>query len=221
MPPRAIQLAGALLVLVLLGMPLAAHIALVTNRAVALAGILITVQAVLVTWIVSSAITQRIVRVGACVAVLLSVCVLTRFTDHGTYFASAVPHAMAYLALLAIFAASLGAGREAVVTTFARRSRGALSPEIVRYTRRVTWAWCWFFLAQLLASLLLLLFASPEVWSAFINLCNLPLIAVMFCAEYLYRRWQHAGRTPERLLDMLRVVRQIRPVPTAEDRYRH
>ncbi len=221
MPTRATHLAGAVLVLVLLGVPLAAHLALVTNRAVALASILIAVQAVLVTWMVSAAITQRIVRVGACAVVLLFVCGLTRYADHGPYFASAVPHAMAYLALLAIFAASLGAGREAIVTAFARRSRGTLSPEIVRYTRRVTWAWCWFFLVQILASLLLLLLASPEVWSDFINLCNVPLIATMFCAEYLYRRWQHAGRTPEGLLDMVRVVRQIRPVPAAEDRYRH
>jgi uncharacterized membrane protein len=162
MPTRAPHLAGALLVLVLLGVPLAAHLALVTNGAVALASILIAVQAVLVTWIVSAAIPQRIVRAGACAAVLLFVCVLTRSTDHGPYFASAVPHAMAYLALLAIFAASLGAGREAVVTAFARGSRGSLSPEFVRYTRRVTWAWCWFFLAQLLASLLCCCLPHPR-----------------------------------------------------------
>ena len=82
-------------------------------------------------------------------AVVLFVLVLSRFADDGPLVASAVPHAMAYLTLLVVFAASLQPGREAIVTILARKARGALSGEIVRYTRRVTWAWCWFFVAQL------------------------------------------------------------------------
>jgi uncharacterized membrane protein len=125
---------------------------------------------------------------------------------------------MAYLALLALFGASLQPGREAVITVLARRSRGRLSADIVRYTRRVTWAWCWFFLAQLICSLMLLLFAPLGVWSLFINLCNLPLIGVMLCAEYVYRQWRHAARPPERLTDMVRIVRHLRTASVGEDR---
>ena len=148
----------------------------------------------------------------------VGVLLLSRFTDGGPVVAAAVPHAMAYLALLALFATSLQPGREAVITILARRSRGYLPTEVVRYTRRVTQAWCWFFVAQLLGSLVLLLFAPLQVWSLFINLCNLPLIGVMLCAEYVYRQWRHAARPPERLIDMFRIVRTIRTAPVGEDR---
>jgi uncharacterized membrane protein len=215
MAAGAHRFGGVLLVLILLGTPPAAHVALM-HRANILAGILVALQAVLVTWIALAAITQRTVRAGACSAVLLFVLFLSRFTNGGPLAASEVPFAMAYLALLAFFADSLRVGREPIVTILARKSRGLLSAEIAQYTRRVTWAWCGFFVMQLLVSLLLLLFASPQVWSWFVNLCNLPLIGAMFGAEYAYRRWRHAGRSPERLVDTLRRFRQIRTVPTGE-----
>ena len=125
---------------------------------------------------------------------------------------------MAYLTLLVVFAVSLQPGREAIVTILARKARGALSGEIVRYTRRVTWAWCWFFVAQLMGSLVLLLFAPLDAWSLFVNLCNLPLIGAMLCAEYIYRQWRHAAHPPERLADMVRSFRQVRAVPVSHDR---
>lgn len=215
MATRAYRFGRVLLVLSLLGTPPAAHVALM-HRANAFAGILVGVQAVLVTWVALAAITQRMVRSGACGVILLFVLFLSWFTSGGPLAASEVPFAMAYLALLALFANSLRAGREPVVTILARKSRGFLSPAIVQYTRRVTWAWCGFFVTQVVASLLLLLFASPQVWSSFVNLCNLPLIGAMFCAEYAYRRLRHAGRSPERLMDTLRRFRQIRTVPTGE-----
>jgi uncharacterized membrane protein len=110
-------------------------------------------------------------------------------------------------------------GREAVVTLLARKSRGPLSDEILRYTRRVTWAWCWFFVAQLTGSLLLLLFAPRNVLSLFVNLCNLPLVAAMLCTEYIYRQWRHPAHPPERLADMFRSFRPLRTVPLSSDRY--
>jgi uncharacterized membrane protein len=150
--------------------------------------------------------------------VFVGVLLLSRFTGGGPVVAAAVPHAMAYLALLALFAASLQPGREAVITILARRSRGYLPADVVRYTRRVTLAWCGFFGAQLLGSLGLLLLAPLQVWSLFINLCNLPLVGVMLCAEYGYRQWRHAARPPERLSDMFRIVRTIRTAQVGEDR---
>jgi uncharacterized membrane protein len=218
MPARAHRFGSALLILVLLAAPLAVHGALVMHRASGLAGILVATQAALVAWIASSGISRRTLRAGACGGVFLFVLFLSRWTDGGPVIASGVPHAMAYAAVLALFAASLRPGREPVVTILARRSRGPLPAKIVRYTRRVTWAWCWFFVAQLVASLLLLLFASREVWSCFINVCNLPLIAAMFCTEYVYRQWRYAARSTERLTDILRVFRQIRAAPTGDDR---
>jgi uncharacterized membrane protein len=217
MPARVANLAGALLVLTLLAAPLAVHVVLVTHRGQILATVLVALQAALIAWVASSSITRRMTRAGACGLVFGGVLSLSRFMNGGLLAAAAVPHGMTYLALLALFATSLGRRREAVVTMLARRSRGHLSPDVVRYTRRVTWAWCGFFVAQLVASCLLLLFAPPVVWSWFINLCNLPLIGVMFGAEYIYRQWRHAARPPERLVDTLRIFRQIRAMPINED----
>lgn len=219
MPALASRLAGALVVLILLVAPLAAHAALVTHRGAAIAAMLIAVQAALIAWIGSSALARRALRIGAGAAVFLLVLVLYRFADNGALVTIAVPHAMAYLTLLVVFAVSLQPGREAVATLLARKARGALSDQTLRYTRRVTWAWCWFFVAQLTGSLLLLLFAPRSVLSLFVNLCNLPLVGAMLCTEYIYRQWRHPAHPPERLADMFRSFRPLRTVPLTDHRY--
>jgi uncharacterized membrane protein len=217
MPALASRLAGALVVLILLVAPLAAHVALVMHRGAAIAAALIAVQAALIAWIGSSVLAQRALRIGAAAAVFVLVLMLYRFADNGALVTVAVPHAMVYLTLLVVFAVSLQPGREAVVTLLARKSRGPLSDEILRYTRRVTWAWCWFFVAQLTGSLLLLLFAPRNVLSLFVN--HLPLVAAMLCTEYIYRQWRHPAHPPERLADMFRSFRPLRTVPLSSDRY--
>jgi len=204
------QFARALLAIVLLLAPLAAHLAFLWHRGFALAVVLVGGQAAIISWAALSPIARRSLRASACLVVFLLVLWLSQFTECGPIIASVVPHAMAYSTLLTVFAVSLAPGRESVATVFARRVRGHLPADIVRYTRRVTWAWCWFFLAQLLASLFLLLFAPLDIWSWFINLCSLPLIGVMFCAEYAYRQWRHAAQPPERLVDIVRIFREIR-----------
>jgi uncharacterized membrane protein len=214
----ASRLTGALLVLALLLAPLAAHIALATQRGLALAGILIALQAALVGWIALSSTLTRPARACVCGAIFLAVLGLSRFTGGGPVAAAAVPHAMTYVTLLVLFGTSLRPGREAVVTILARRSRGYLPASVVRYTRRVTWAWCGFFLAQLAGSLLLLLFAPLRLWSLVISLGNLPLIAVMLCAEYIYRQWRHAARPPERLIDMVRIARNLGTATVSDGR---
>jgi uncharacterized membrane protein len=219
MPALASRLAAALVVLILLATPLAAHAALVMHRGTAIAAILIAVQAALITWIGSSALAQRALRIGAGATVFLLVLVLYRFADNGALVTIAVPHAMAYLTLLVVFAVSLQPGREAVATLLARKARGPLSNQTLRYTRRVTWAWCWFFVAQLTGSLLLLLFAPRSVLSLFVNLCNLPLVGAMLCTEYIYRQWRHPAHPPERLADMFRSFRPLRTVPLSGDRH--
>jgi uncharacterized membrane protein len=219
MPALASRLAGALVVLVLVVAPLAAHAALVMHRGAAIAATLIAVQAALITWIGSAALAQRTLRIGAAAAVFVLVLVLYRFADNGALVTVAVPHAMAYLTLLVVFAASLRPGREAIVTLLARKARGKLPSRTLRYTRRVTWAWCWFFVAQLTGSLLLLLFAPHTLFSLFVNLCNLPLVGVMLCTEYVYRQWRYPARPPERLADMFRSFRPLRTVSLSDDRY--
>lgn len=101
--------------------------------------------------------------------------------------ALALPHAAIYFFLLWWFGRTLAWGREPLITGVARRVHGALAPEMEIYTRRVTLAWCCFFAAQIIASGLLFAFAPFEIWSLFAGVLNLPLVALMFGAEYCYR----------------------------------
>ena len=86
------------------------------------------------------------------------------------------------------FARSLGAGRTAICTRLADRLHGPLTPQEVRYSRQVTAAWAGFFAALTVTILALYLFAPLRVWSLFVNFVALPLVALMFVAEYAVRR---------------------------------
>lgn len=102
-----------------------------------------------------------------------------------------IPHAAVYLFLLWFFGRTLLRGGEALITRLARRVHGTLPPEMAAYTRRLTFAWSIFFAAQVLASIVLFRFAALDTWSLFINLLNLPLLALMFVGEYVYRVARH------------------------------
>jgi uncharacterized membrane protein len=106
---------------------------------------------------------------------------------------SGIPHAMAYAFLLWWFGRTLAAGREPMVSRFARRVHGALPPDMERFTRNLTIVWCVFFAAQLAVSALLFALAPLELWSAFVNLLNLPLLALMFAGQLVYRNVRHPG----------------------------
>lgn len=96
-------------------------------------------------------------------------------------------HAGAYLALLWYFGRTLRPGREPLITRIARRIHGSVPPDMERFTRRLTVAWCVFFAGQVLVSGLLLAFAPHDIWSMFVNVLDLPLLALMFVAQQVYR----------------------------------
>lgn len=109
----------------------------------------------------------------------------------GFVTASAITHWGIYASLLLTFGFTLRPGREALITTMARRmhgdSHGVIPNELAVYTSRVTMAWCCFFGAQLVTSITLFCLAPLVVWSFFVNILDIPLVAAMFSAEYLYR----------------------------------
>ena len=86
------------------------------------------------------------------------------------------------------FGRSLRAGSVPLCTQLADRVHGPLSALELRYTRQVTVAWVLFFLCNVAANFLLFEFAPLRVWSVFVNFCSLPLILLMFAAEYAVRR---------------------------------
>jgi len=123
---------------------------------------------------------------------------------------AALAHWTIYAGLLLTFAVTLRPGREALLTFMARRLHGTISEEVRIYTRHVTFAWCFFFAMQLTMSVILFVFAPLVVWSFFVNVLDIPLVATMFVAEYIFRI--HWLQNPPRhsLSAMLSMVADVR-----------
>jgi uncharacterized membrane protein len=204
----------AVVLLALILAPIGIHVAMATQRGLALAGLLVIAESGLIAWIALSFVPVRSLRWIGCGGALALTTAIWRLVPDGVVVSSAIPHALAYLSLLTVFGASLAPGRKPIITVLAEASRGTLPPAVLVYTRRVTWAWCLFCVGQLSVSLLLLLFAPVTLWSEFINLCNLPLLATMFCGEFAWRKWRHGSWPNERLTDGFRLARQVRTSAT-------
>lgn len=129
-----------------------------------------------------------------------------RWIGAGLVAASGLPHAVIYAALLAMFGASLRPGREPLVTALSRRMYAVVPDEMAAYTRGVTWAWCAFFAAQLLTSLALFLLAPRATWSLFVNLLNVPLLALMFAGEHTVRPFLLKNAPRHSLADVRRLI---------------
>lgn len=91
------------------------------------------------------------------------------------------------LALFGLFAATLRAGHEPLISRFARRERGVLTPELVTYTRLLTQIWSVFFLVMAALAASLALWAPFMLWSLFTSAVSYLLIAALFLGEYVYR----------------------------------
>ena len=98
-----------------------------------------------------------------------------------------VPFLTVYVFLLWFFGRTLKAERKPLVTLLAAHVHGEIPADIARYTRQVTWAWCIFFAAMALTSILLFVFEPLPIWSVFNNLLNLPLVVAMYLGEYAWR----------------------------------
>jgi len=120
--------------------------------------------------------------------------------------ASAALHASIYVPLLVSFGVTLLPGRTPLITALARKMYGDIPAEMVTYTRSVTWAWCCFFAAQLAMSLTLFLWAPIVAWSLFVNVLDLPLVALMFAAEQIFRKVRLRNPPRHTVSDVLRMI---------------
>lgn len=105
------------------------------------------------------------------------------------------------LTLFFTFARTLVGGRTPLCVIFAEAMHGPLTPAHARYAQRVTMAWASFFLVLALLSTGLFLFTPLAVWSLYVNFAVLPLVALMFVAEYTVRRRVLVDVPSGRLLD--------------------
>jgi len=140
--------------------------------------------------------------------------------DHGRVgllVVNGLSHASLNLFLLWLFGRTLLAGREPLISQISRHINGELLPEVVEYTRHVTVAWCVYFVAQVLVSLLLYVFAPLSAWSFFINVLNLPLLVMMFVAEKLYRTLRFPNHPKTSILKAIEVYSKDFAAPKRVD----
>lgn len=124
-------------------------------------------------------------------------------------FALYLPPVILPLLLWAVFFRSLMPGRTPLITVIARAVRGSLSDELSRYTRSVTVTWCFLFFVLSMASILLPLVASPQVWSLFANFLNYVFIVLVFVGEFIYRQYRFRDLEHLDFLSYLRSLRRV------------
>ncbi len=111
------------------------------------------------------------------------------------------------LILLMTFARTLVAGQQPLCTRFAEAVHAPLTPQHENYARQVTIAWTLFFATMAVISTLLFFLAPLATWSVFSNFLTLPLVALMFIAEYWVRKWLLPDTQNMRILDAIRAFR--------------
>ena len=116
-------------------------------------------------------------------------------------------HVGMQLILFITFARTLIAGRQPLCTRFAKAVHAVVTPQHEIYTRQVTIAWTLFFVAMALISTLLFFLAALATWSVFANFLTLPLVALMFIAEYWVRRWVLPDMRHMHIFDAVRAFR--------------
>jgi len=119
-------------------------------------------------------------------------------------------HLGIHLALAALFGRTLFGPGEAMITQLARLADGELSQRKARYTRNVTIAWTAFFLANAMLSTLLYNFAPISIWSLHANVLTLPLVALMFGAEFVVRQFALPPHERTGFIDSIRAYRRAR-----------
>lgn len=110
------------------------------------------------------------------------------------------------LALAMTFGLTLLPGRKPLCVHFAEIINGGmLPPAHESYARKVTVAWVAFFAGIVITSTLLFFLAPLATWSFFVNFLTLPLVALMFLAEFMLRRRLLTDLPTSHVLDAIRV----------------
>lgn len=113
------------------------------------------------------------------------------------------------LALASLFASTLRADGEALITRLARTTRvGDMPPRVVAYTRRLTLVWAMFFVADAGVSSVFFFTQPHAVWSAFVNLATWPLVATLFVVEYAVRVRALRGLEPGSMMAGVQAFRR-------------
>jgi uncharacterized membrane protein len=125
-----------------------------------------------------------------------------------------LPPILIPLALAWLFGRTLAKGRTPLVCRLAELEQGgALSEELARYTRRLTWVWTLFLLGLAAISAWLAARGDRIAWSWFTNFASYALLGALFLGEFAYRRVRYRNYrhdSPFKLAGRIRLAELLR-----------
>lgn len=191
----------------LIGYPLLAHYTNESAHSGKLGALVAIAPLVLIALALAWHSSRRLIMLG--VLVLLCVALWAGWSALEQHFGLVywLQHVGLQLILFMTFARTLIAGRQPLCARFAEAVHAQVTPQHEIYARQVTIAWTLFFVAMALASTLLFFLAPLATWSVFANFLTLPLVALMFIAEYWVRRWVLPDLQPTHIFDAVRAFR--------------
>lgn len=122
-----------------------------------------------------------------------------------------LPPIVISLGLLVLFASTLKVDKVPIITRYAELIDGELNDEMVGYTYRITQIWTVFFFILFVECIGLAIFAPAEIWSLFTNVINYVAIAVMFIAEFIYRKRNYSDQPNRSFIQFMQRVVRIKP----------
>ena len=190
-----------------IGYPLLAHYTNESARGGNLGALVAIAPVVLIALVLAWRSSRRFIMLG--VLVLLCVALWAGWSALEQHFGLVywLQHVGLQLILFMTFARTLIAGRQPLCARFAEAVHAQVTPQHEIYARQVTIAWTLFFVAMALASTLLFFLAPLATWSVFANFLTLPLVVLMFIAEYWVRRWVLPDMRHRHILDAVRAFR--------------
>jgi uncharacterized membrane protein len=130
---------------------------------------------------------RRLTPVDWCVAAVLNVASVAIVWTNSELLLRLYP-SLVNLGLLVAFGATLVDG-PSMVEKFARLHNPDPTPQVIRYTRRITQLWCLFFTLNSAFSVYTALCWRREAWSLYNGALAYVLIGVLLLAEIAWRRF--------------------------------
>lgn len=192
----------------LIGYPLLAHYTNESTNNAKLGALVATAPVVLLALVLAWRSNRRALMLGVLLLACAGVWTAWPTLEHHFGLVYWLQHVGMQLILFMTFARTLVAGRQPLCTRFAEAVHAPLTPQHENYARQVTVAWSLFFAAMAMVSTALFFLAPLTTWSVFANFLTLPLVALMFIAEYWVRRWMLPNTQHMRILDAVRAFRE-------------
>ena len=198
---------------VAIGYPLLAHYTNESAHTGNLGALVAIAPVVLIALVLALRSPRRFTMLGVLVLLCIALWVGWSALEHHFGLVYWLQHVGIQLILFMTFGRTLIAGRQPLCARFAEAVHPLVTPQHENYARQVTVAWTLFFAMMALASTLLFFLAPLATWSVFANFLTLPLVALMFIAEYWVRRWVLPEMQHMHILDAVRAYRNTSARP--------